>query len=463
MKWKDKEELLKYAQKLENSSIILAITNTEGHYGQTFSEMPTLYAGKGNFGDYLEERYFGKKNDTKSKADFEEIGVELKTVPLKTLENGEVRVKERIVLNKFRYVDIVKETFSTSHFLAKDSVLLLVFYFHDNSIPLEDKKIDIVDLWEVLKHDINQIQQDWETIVNKIREGKAHELSEGDTLYLGACTKGANRASSMQTQPFSKILAPGRALCFKNSYANMIYRVLKEERERRAKILATSIYEGESCWKPLEDRIHELVDKYVGKSGQTLYQLFNKKYNPLDKSRYASISREMLGFLKNKPYYEFEAADIQVKTIRIEKNRSIKESMSFKNIPYKEIVSQNWEDSDFYNELTSKFIFMIFKECNDNSNDYYFDGFYLWNMPSCDLDKAHDVWEATKYQVSIGDFDNMPKSNFNGVAHVRPKAQNSNDLMETSNGDMQKKKCFWLNNSYIRDVIYKLRNNVLLD
>ena len=460
MKWKDKEELLKYAQKLENSSVILAITNAESYYGQTFSDMRTVYAGKGNFGDYLEERYFGKKNDTNSKPDFEEIGVELKTVPLKILENGEVRVKERIVLNKFRYVDIVKETFKTSHFLAKDAVLLLIFYFHDNSIPLEDKKIDIVDLWEVLKHDINQIQQDWETIVNKIREGKAHELSEGDTLYLGACTKGANRALSMQKQPFSKTLAQGRALCFKISYANMIYRVLKEERGKRARILANSIYEKNNCWKPLEDRIHELVDKYVGKSGQTLYQLFNGKYNPLDKSRYASISRKMLGFSKNKSYYEFEAADIQVKTIRIEKNGLIKESMSFKNIPYKEIVSQNWEDSDFYNELTSKFIFMIFKECDDNSSDYYFDGFYLWNMPSGDLDKAHDVWEATKYHISIDDFDNMPKSSFNGVAHVRPKAQDSNDLMETLSGDMQKKKCFWLNNSYIRNVIHKLQNNV---
>lgn len=35
------------------------------------------------------------------------------------------------------------------------------------------------------------IQSDWEKIVNKVKIGEAHNLSEGDTLYLGACTKGS--------------------------------------------------------------------------------------------------------------------------------------------------------------------------------------------------------------------------------------------------------------------------------
>ena len=34
----------------------------------------------------------------------------------------------------------------------------------------------------------------------KIAEGKAHELSEGDTFYLGACTKGANLASQLNSE-----------------------------------------------------------------------------------------------------------------------------------------------------------------------------------------------------------------------------------------------------------------------
>lgn len=456
MVFKNKEELLEYAKNLENSTIAEAVKKLPYIEFFAVADVPASYGGKGNYGEYLEEAYFGKKNDSKSKADFDEVGVELKTVPLKVLSDGTIRVKERIVLNKFTYSDIVNETFETSHFLKKDATLLIVFYFYNKDASLADKKVDMVELWDVLAHDIDQIKQDWETIVNKIKAGKAHEISEGDTLYLGACTKGANRASSMQKQPFSDVLAPGRALCFKSSYANMIYRLLKEERGTRKVIQETSIY-GQEKWKPLDLRIHELVDKYIGKTGEELYAMFDRQYNPKDKSRYAHISRVMLEYSRHKEFYEFEAANIQIKTIRVEKNGKIQEAMSFRNIPYKDIVSQKWEDSDFYNELTSKFIFMIFNEC-ENLKDYFFNGFYMWNMPFEDLEKARDVWEETKRQVEMGDFDDMPGSKFNGVSHVRPKGTDSHDLMETADGTMQKKKCFWLNNSYVREVIKKLQS-----
>lgn len=455
MVFNNEEELVEYAKRLENKSIAEAISKLPSFEFFTVSDVSTSYGGKGSFGEYIEEAYFGKKNDTKSKADFDEVGVELKTVPLKVLGNGKVRVKERIVLNKFKYFDIANETFETSHFLEKDSKLLLVFYHYDNSVALEDKRIDIVELWDVLSHDIDQIREDWETIVNKIKAGKAHELSEGDTLYLGACTKGSTRALSMQKQPFSDILAPGRALCFKVSYANMIYNLLKEKRALK-EAQETSIY-GREKWKPLSERIHDLVDKYIGKSGKELCAIFKRPYNPKDKSLYAHLSRIMLEYSRNKEFYEFKAANIQVKAIRIEKDGRIVQAMSFKNIPYKDIIYQKWEDSDFYNELTSKFIFMIFRECQD-VKDYFFDGFYMWNMPAEDLAKTQEVWEMAKQLVLVEDFDDMPDSRFNGVAHVRPKATDSHDLMETVTGTMQKKKCFWLNNSYVRGVIRQLQS-----
>jgi len=37
---------------------------------------------------------------------------------------------------------------------------------------------------------LNVINRYWEIITNKIKNGKAQELSEGDTFYLVACTKG---------------------------------------------------------------------------------------------------------------------------------------------------------------------------------------------------------------------------------------------------------------------------------
>lgn len=456
MEWKTKEELLQHARILEGHSVKEAIQiNQESSLVSVSRSASPLYKGKGGFGDYLEENYFGKKNDTESRPDFDELGIELKSVPLKINNDGSIRVKERIVLNKFRFYDIVNETFETSHFLKKDAILLLIFYFHNNQLAMEDKKINLVDLWEVLNHDANQIRADWEYIVNKIKEGKAHELSEGDTLYLGACTKGATAQKSMQAQPFSTIMAPGRALCFKVSYANMIYKVLLQNKSKRKELIFNSIYNGQAQWMPLEERVHQLVDKYTGMSGEEISNSFHKSFSLRNKSRYANIARYMLGFsTKEKQYYEFEAANIQVKSVRIEANDSVKEAMSFKNIPYVDIVSQEWEDSDFYNELTSKFIFMFFKKCN-NAEDYCFDGFSLWNMPVLDLEKAHEVWEKAKQMVKEGKYNEMPCIKQTSVAHVRPKAKDSSDLMPTPQGGFEKKKCFWLNKSYIKEKIVK--------
>ena len=463
MEWNSKEDLLEYARKLEGTTVREAngMHLQMGDYVmESNPEYGAEYRGKGGYGEFIEENYFGKANDSASKPDFSEVGVELKVVPLKVNNNGDVKVKERIVLNKFRYCDIVNESFETSHFVIKNAVLLLIFYYHNNLLPMEDKVVNLVDLWEVLKHDINQIKADWECIVGKVREGKAQEISEGDTLYLGACTKGTTAASSMQRQPYSDVLAPGRALCFKVAYANMIYRILLTEKEKRKDRTPPSIYESGKAWMPLEKRIHQLVDKYIGMTGRELFQVFGREYNTKHKSRYASISRYMLGFNnKVKRYYEFEAADIQVKSIRIELNDTVRESMSFKNIPYMDIIYQNWEDSDFYRELTSKFVLMLFKKCED-SDDYVFKGFLLWNMPEKDLLEAQKVWERAKQCVLIEDFDNMPGQSESRVSHVRPKGRDGEDLMPTSTGTLEKKKCFWLNNSYIREILRE--NHIIL-
>lgn len=44
-------------------------------------------------------------------------------------------------------------------------------------------------LWQIPEKDLLLIKSDYETIANRVRKGEAHLLSEGDTMYLGACRK----------------------------------------------------------------------------------------------------------------------------------------------------------------------------------------------------------------------------------------------------------------------------------
>ena len=78
-----------------------------------------------------------------------------------------------------------------------------------------------------MNHLVNLIiKQDYETIVSKIKAGKAHELSEGDTLYLAACRKG-QKGDSLRKQPFSDIGAPQRAFSLKPAYMRTILDFVK--------------------------------------------------------------------------------------------------------------------------------------------------------------------------------------------------------------------------------------------
>jgi DNA mismatch repair protein MutH len=450
---KSKEAILDFARKLEGSSVAEALDKNKMYGGVLLADGVNIpektYLGKGGFGNYLEEAYFGTINNSFSRADFEEAGLELKTAPLKRLANGQIRAKERIVLGLMDFMSIVNETFENSHFLEKNNLILLVFYFHDSIKELCDLDIPLVDIWDCIREDGTQIREDWELIVKKVREGRAHEISEGDTLYLGACTKGATRDTSQRAQPYSDLLAHARAFCFKVQYVNHIFQVLNNRKENRE---ISYFHIDKHADTSLDQVIQKRFHPYIGMDAQEICSLIDMPYNSKIKNFYALLTKQILGAKENQQIYEFQAAGIQIKTIRIEPNGKCKESMSFKQIRYKEIITQEWEDSDFYLELTSKFFFIIFRH-NNFDEPYALERVFLWNMPEKDLRVVEQVWQDTKQKIAKGIYDNFLKSSEDMIAHIRPHARDSYDLMQTPQGTMEKKKSFWLNRSYINRIL----------
>ncbi len=454
----DISSIIDFARRLESKTIY--DTNLENHtYAGIDQDVPEENEAnpkdKGYFGNYLETAYFGKENDNKSQPDFPKAKLELKASPLKTTSSFEVKVKERLVLNQFTYNSLDKEVFDHSHFKNKNENILLVFYEHNPKLFVGNLHIELVDLWQCLKEDEYQIKCDWETIVEKIHQGKAHEISEGDTLYLGACTKGATAASSMQVQPHSSIKARGRAFCFKLGYINHIFQVLMERKRKGRPHESRFLSKNEK----FEQKIISLFKPYMNKPADEISKLRNRDYNPKDKSRYANLARSIVGLnSKQDNLYEFNASGIQFKTIRVEPNCKIKESMSFKAIDYNEIIDEEWEDSYFYSAITSKFIFVLFKRDSAES-EYYLDRVIFWQIPESDYKQFEKVWADTKEKVKNDDYQHFSKIKDNPVSHVRPHGKDSHDLVLSPQGKMEKKMCFWINKQYIQekiiDKIYK--------
>ena len=417
-------------------------------------------ANKGGLGQLVEKYLFGMDNNSDSEPDFMPAGIELKVTHYKVLKDGRLSAKERLVLNIIDFETEYKNTFRNSHFWYKNNKIQLLWYLYEENKDKKDLKITHEKLLELVNsEDLVQIEEDWNNIINKIKAGKAHEISEADTMYLGACPKGAN-ANSVRKQPFSALPAMQRAFCFKNSYMTQLVRKYIGDYSDVEKVLKNTT-------DTFNNFVNNVINKYKGKSQSELINIFNidssaKNINGIIVSRMFNVN----GRLADTD--EFQKANIIPRTIRIEENGKIKESLPFPAFKFTDIIKEEWNNCKLKEELeTTKYMFFVFKKEN---NDYIFKGIKLWNMPQLDIDTyVKSMWINTYNVIKSGNIiksiDNgIRKTNFPGmsdnkVCHVRPHARDSKDTYPLPVKDIltgvseYTKQCFWLNNSYIEEIL----------
>lgn len=418
--------------------------------------------GKGGLGQMVENIFFLLKTNNNPEADFSAAGMELKCTPLKLGKNDEFLIKERLVCNMINYGEVVNEPFDKSHFFLKCQLMLLLFYLYKKDCNNLDLKFIFSVLWKLPEKDLLIIRHDYEVIIDKIKRGEAHLLSEGDTMYLGACRKGQKGDSLMQ-QPYSPIGAPRRAFSLKMAYMRTILKyVLDSEQNAVAnfKLSEQQLVSARSLHKnSFEDIILKRFAKYSGKSFGNIANKVGVDLSNNPKNKFALVASAVAAAGKcgnvNKTE-EFLKAGLTMKTIRVQANGIIKESMSFENIDYLEVSEcENWYESRLYEIFSSRFLFVVFREQHKREADYLLDDVFFWTMPQGDLASAEDYWLHIRSNVLANHISEefWWKAGDRKKFHVRPKAQKSNDLAATPNGGKAKKFCYWFNNSYVKEII----------
>lgn len=444
-----------------------------------YAEVHARKAFKGGMGNLVEECYFGYKPNSSPEPDFPLAGVELKVTPYKRLKKG-FSAKERLVLTMINYSELVEEeSFEQSHLWKKAKLMLLAWYLHIDGRNDIHSEVDYVQLFTPPPDDLEIIRADYRKIVGKVKAGKAHELSEGDTMYLGACTKGA-KSTDRRSQPFSGEQAKPRAFSLKNSYMTYVFN--KYIRHNKATYSAVLPHGAEVA--DFEGYVTSKVEAYKGWSMHELCEYFKISKGQRKSKNIGSVLAFRILGVANNHAEEFEKAGIVVKTIRIKADGEIKENMSFPVFRYEELAGEVWENSTFAEILRdTRFFFVVYR--SDDDGTLKLCGCQFWNIPYADLEgEVKRVWKSMRDIVRDGKIklrlsgkkkakvkNNFPKQKDSPVAHVRPHGKNRADTYPLPAGTRwtahpeddfswldeccYTKQSFWLNNTYIRSQMDK--------
>ena len=441
--------IYEFASRLKNKSLVDVVSLPEGI---------TNVRNRGNLGGLVETYYFQNEPPNDHNPDFAEVGLELKTSGVVKSRKGEFRAKERLVLTMIDFNTLVREEWVTSSFLHKCQKMLILFSKYDQGIPvinrkfvmdpllfsigyLENATVEVEGFKNIPIGEQETLKRDWLFIRQKVLDGKAHELSEGDTFFLGACRKGSGGPKeALRTQPFSNQGAKARAFSLKQNYVNkLIERHVNEVHE-------SGIFD----FLPIHLATQETFKAYIGKSVDELaieFNYFKKSKN--QKGYFRSLTIKILA-KSGTVTSQLNDADIEMKTIRLKTNGTPRESMSFPTFDYMKIGAEDWEASSFFEKIERKFLFVVFQEGDDHVERLV--AAEYWNMPYEDRLEAKRVWEDTKRRVGV-DASDLPTSKESRIVHVRPKAADGKDKAISPQGQMLIKKCFWLNKEYIASIM----------
>lgn len=223
------------------------------------------------------------------------------------------------------------------------------------------------------------------------------------------------------------------------------------------------------------------INRFKGRTEETIAK--EAGITSKNKSFYARLTNYMLRLgATEEQCKEFKSANIVVRSLHFEHNEALDESVSFPTFEFLDLINQEWESSDLYNDVVSaRFLFVIYRI--DEKGMTRLEAAKFWNMPSQDVDGVHRVWSLTIDEVKKGAGlrkamwgkkqivkNDLPGLSDSYVAHVRPHASKAAYLLkdgtlignikshgdELPNGEWMTKQCFWLNATYVERVVYEL-------
>lgn len=415
---------------------------------------------KGSIGNMIQSDFFGIPANSNKSADFEHHHIELKVTPVLRKKRAGYSAKERLVLGMINYCEDYLIPFEESIVNKKTKNMLLIFYLHEENKPVEEFKIIKTARFQLPKSDEPQVRLDYQTIIDKIQQGKAHEISEKQQKIMGACTKGQGKGKDLVKQRFSIEKAKSRAYSYKVGYMSAYFRNLVEGE----KVEHIHIPQQKSFF----NTVTETLDKYVGKTDQEIQFDLRKKVS--GKSRLFNLIGFMFGAKGENLNHteEFLKEGYVVKTVQNRLHTKDNQDMAFPNIDFTEIANDEFEESTWYGWFAeTKYILIVWDEYEKNKNKFL--DYTIWTPDDKLIAIASELYYQIKEMLNTDSIrvkitqtkenkkrwsDNLPgrKADYPPF-QIRPKGSGNSVFVTLPSGLVLKKKGLYINKEYIREIV----------
>jgi len=425
---------------------------------------------KGAVGNLIESYGFGIPNNSLAEPDFFEAGIELKVLPLVRKKNG-FGIKERTKVCAINYQTLPDETWENSHARAKLEKVLFVFY-HYNENALDSKVLDC-ELFE-LGSDEDVLEKDWWNVVECVRAGRAHELSESMSHYLAASRSGSGgtdkygnaRDLTYQYQK-QEPKALRRAFSLKPSFTTQIYQEFTKKKK-------FSSLEGVNFDLGLAGIVDFALHKLWAFQGMTLVEFAVATGLKLNKGKAnaAQLIRTALGLKgSHKNVREFARLGLSFKVVPVHtESKKPFEAMSFPYTRFLDIVHYDFMDVGLLDDLSNLIIIPLERtNRKDRGEGERIGKAFFWTPDNTEIDlieKEYNEYQKVLAKVSAEILENANirkaqeiwlrdwiQASDTQIVHMRPHARDSNDLDPSLPELGVCKYSFWLNQTFLQRIV----------
>lgn len=221
----------------------------------------------------------------------------------------------------------------------------------------------------------------------------------------------------------------------------------------------------------LNNLLKEEIRKYAHYTTEELKQKLGIEKDSKNLNRVIFNKVIRLSSNKEKLSALIEQCSCVIKTVNLEWNNLLKESMSLSTFKFDEIYSEVWESSKLYKFFSDNiFVFVVFKKDIKGSK---LEDIKVWKMPESILNSGvKETWCLTQNLIKSGKIVNyvdkrnryityFPTSSETKYIHVRPHAQNRDDTFDLPVPDKLTgktkfmKHSFWLNSNFVKKIVVK--------